>query len=42
MAKMVEKWPEWWENSQNDGKIAKMVEKWLKWWKNDQNDQKRG
>ena len=31
MAEMVEKWPKWWKNGQNGGKMAKMVEKWPKW-----------
>ena len=30
---MIKKWPKWWKNGQNGGKIAEMVEKWPKWWK---------
>ena len=41
----MEKWPKWWENGQNGGKMAEMVEKWPKWpklWKNCQNRGKMG
>ena len=34
---MAKKWPEWWKNDQNVGKMTKKVEKWLKWPKNGQN-----
>ena len=34
---MVKKWPKWWKNDQNGGKMTKKVGKWLKWPKNGQN-----
>ena len=34
---MVGKWPKWWENGQNGGKMAKKWPKWPEWPKKGQN-----